>query len=533
MSDEHPPETPADPEAAQPTQVMPAVSDIDAALEALSETAGQPNLAEPAGVATQPAETAPAHPVAPPADAPQSPLPQAVTVPAGSRVIAIVSRGPSPARPAVPVGMPGVLGEEQGAALLKLQDVGLSAQVLGDHSERLPRGYVMGQYPVPGASVQPGTDAVLLVSRGRFKLPAQSVVLPRLVGMSQTMAIDTLQATSLVPRIHYDFDPVAVPGTVLAQLPSEEAHAERVVRKRSSRVWIVSVIVLVAIAAAAAGVWFFNRPTTIPNLIGMSQSAAEQTLVVAGFRLGSVSTSQTLSAADIGNVIAQAPAPGDTAPHGSSLDLIISGGQVLIQVPNVTGVTESQARKNLQAVGLLFSASEGYSSTVPSGSIISQAPAAGQRVPSGTTVGVTISMGTRTVTVPGVAGQTQDTAQTSLKTAGFGTQVASNYDTSTANGTVIGQLPTAGTPSLPGTIVGLTVSKGQAPLGSSVATVPVLAGKTETKAKSALSSAGLKALVVSWAGTTQRKGRVASQLPDSNIALTKGSTVIIFVSNGK
>ena len=347
------------------------------------------------------------------------------------------------------------------------------------------------------------------------------------------MAVDTLQATSLLPRIHYDFDPTAPPGTVLAQLPSEEAHAEKIVRKRSSKVWIVAVLVLVAIAAAAAGIWYFNRPTTIPNLIGMSQTEAEQTLVVAGFHVGSVTTSQTLSAADIGNVIAQAPAPGGTAPHGSSLDLIISGGQILIQVPNVTGAVQTQAQQNLQAAGLLTSASQGYSSSVPSGSVISQAPAAGQRVPSGTTVGITISMGTRTVTVPGVAGQTQPTAETSLKAAGFGIQIASNYDTSTANGTVIGQLPTAGTPSLPGTIVGLTVSKGQAPLGSSVATVPVVAGKTEAKAKKALSAAGLKTLVVSWASTAQHKGRVIVGLPDTNVALTKGSTVIIFVSTGK
>jgi len=522
MSDDHTPEHAAEPSAEERSagdtavlQPLDADADADAATQQPLDTAADDELA-----------------TVPEAAAAQA-RPAALTVPAGSRVIAIVSRGPSPARPAVPIAMPDVLGEAQGEALATLQEAGLSVQVLADHSERLPAGYVMGQYPSPDVSVQPGTDAVLLVSRGRPELPSQPVVLPKLAGMSQALAVDALQATSLIPRIHYDYDPVAAPGIVLAQLPSEEATAEKIVRKVDSKMWLIAVGVLVLIAAAAGGVWWFNRPLSIPNLVGMSQGEAEKTLQRAGFKTGAVGTSQTVSADDIGNVIAQAPDPGDNAPHGSTIDLVVSGGQALIQVPNVTGKTLPIAEGDLAVSKLLVTSSQAFSSDAPSGTVIGQAPAAGQRVPSGTTVGLTVSMGARQLAMQTVTGQSQGNAEASLRLSGFGIAVASNFDTTTPAGNVIGQMPTAGTNVQPGVTVGLTVSRGQATAGSSVATVPALAGKTSSAAKKRLEKAGLRTVVVTWSGTGQKKGRVVAQLPDVNVMLTKRSRVIIFVSSGK
>jgi beta-lactam-binding protein with PASTA domain len=142
-------------------------------------------------------------------------------------------------------------------------------------------------------------------------------------------------------------------------------------------------------------------------------------------------------------------------------------------------------------------------------------------------------MGTHTVSVPSVTGQNSDTGQAALKAAGFAVQIASNYDTSTAAGTIMTQLPTVGSPATPGSVVGLTVSRGPAVAGSSITTVPPVVGKTVAKAKSALAKAHLKAIVVVWSGTSQPKGRVATQLPDVNFILTRKSKVIIFVSSGK
>jgi len=459
---------------------------------------------------------------------PSGPL---VSVPAGTRVIMIVSRGPSPALPAMPVGMPDVTGEKQGNALLKLQDAGLAVQVLHDHHDHLPRGYVIGQYPLAGDGVQPGSDAVLLVSSGRAKLPAPPVPLPPIIGLEHNLAADRLSANGLVSRVVYDHDPVAAPGMVLAQIPSEESLA-RPVRKRAGVGWIVTLIALVSIAAIAGAIWFFNRPSTVPNIVGMNQAQAEQTVRLAGFRVGSVVTSQTPNPADVGNVVEQSPAPGVTAPSGSVVSLVVSGGQLLVSVPNVTGKTEGQAVKDLQTAGLLFSFNRAFSSTVPSGSVVSQAPAAGQRVPSGTTVGLTLSMGAQLVTVPGVTGQQKESAMATLRTTGLLARVVSNYDTTTPSGQVMLQSPTTGSLAPPGSIVGLVVSRGTAASGTPVATVPDVSGKTSAKAQKLIKAAKLKSVLVMRDRSGFPKGTVVQQLPDVNAILPRNSWVILFVASG-
>jgi len=521
MSDEHTPVTSEEPAESvagsdEPTQVLPLV-----------EEDAQPGDDESILLPEPEPAPAPYPPVSDVAD-----MPEPATVPAGSRVVLIVSRGPSPLQPSVPVGMPDVMGELQGAALLQLQELGLAAQVLHDHNDQLPRGYVTGQHPMPGGAVQQGSDVVLLVSSGRAQLPAPDVMLPRVVGIHQTLAAAKLGSAGLVPRVVYDHDPVAVPGLVLSQIPSEESLAVPL-RRRGGKLWLVAVALLVVVALAAGVVWYLNRPTSIPNLVGLSQTQAEQSVTLAGFELGSVTTSQTANAADIGNVVGQAPSPGGTAAHGSAINLVVAGGQLLAPVPNVVAAVQANGIKSLQDGGFGFEVSQVYSSTVPSGTIVSQAPGAGQKVPTGTTVGIAVSMGAHTITVPSVVGQLKATAETALLSSGLGVATASNYDSTTPVGQVMGQQPTVGTGVAPGTSVGLTVSKGLPVLGTPTSIVPTVVGKSLKNARSALKTAKLKNLVVPRSGTGKKKDVVVAQLPDTGAVVPRNSVVIVFVSDGK
>ncbi len=457
---------------------------------------------------------------------------QTPTVSAGSHVVMIVSRGPSPLPPSVSVGMPGVSGEKQGDALLQLQEIGLSVEVLHDHHPRMPRGYVVGQYPLPGGSVQHGADAVLVVSSGRAQLPAAAVPLLEIVGLSHTMAADALIAGGLVPRTVYDHDPVVSPGLVLAQIPSEESLGVRL-RRRSGSVWIFAVIALVVVAVAAGAVWFLNRPMSIPNVTGLTQAQAQQSVMLAGFSVGSVSASQTLDAAAVGTVVGQWPAPGGTAAHGSSINLVVSGGQLLVPVPNVTAQQSTAAESALQGAGFVPAISRTFSSTVASGVVISQAPASGQRIPPGTKVGITVSMGQQSVPVPGVTGQPTNTAVTTIRGAGLAAASSSVYDTTTPAGQVINQWPAAGTTVAPGVVVGLLISRGVAPTGTPTAAVPTVVGQSTVKATSALSAVKLKTLLVQRYGTGRPKGEVVAQLPSANTILSRKSKVMLFVSNGR
>ena len=167
-----------------------------------------------------------------------------------------------------------------------------------------------------------------------------------------------------------------------------------------------------------------------------------------------------------------------------------------MDVPTVVGKTQSDAEKALKDVGLTASVTKGFSSTVVKGVVISQAPSAGQKVPIETSVGIVVSEGAQNVSVPGLSGQSQSQATTTLKSLGLGTQVVTNYNTSgVSKGQVADQFPAAGTSVPPGTIVGLVVSGGPIPSGNSTATVSVssVVGKTSSSAETTTQERGAQA----------------------------------------
>ncbi|MEI7813994.1 MAG: PASTA domain-containing protein [Coriobacteriia bacterium] len=151
-------------------------------------------------------ETTPAEPVDPyapvepvePAPAPQpavmppAPLALGPTISSGSRVVVMVSRGPSPTPPIAYVTVPQVVGMAQGDALARLQEAGLPSQVFNDYNDKLPRGEVIGQLPAQGASVPSGAESVLMVSSGRAAAPTIATALPNVIGLAESDAVSRI-----------------------------------------------------------------------------------------------------------------------------------------------------------------------------------------------------------------------------------------------------------------------------------------------------------------------------------------------------
>ena len=137
---------------------------------------------------------------------------------------------------------------------------------------------------------------------------------------------------------------------------------------------------------------------------------------------------------------------------------------------------------------------------------------------------------------PGLSGQSQSQATTTLKSLGLGTQVVTNYSTSgVAKGQVADQFPSAGTSVPPGTIVGLVVSGGPIPSGNSTATVSVasVVGKTSSFGRDDAQESGAQAgrrAVERHRPAAQPGRRTDSRL---GAVVPKNSSVLIFVSNGK
>ena len=135
-----------------------------------------------------------------------------------------------------------------------------------------------------------------------------------------------------------------------------------------------------------------------------------------------------------------------------------------VTVPDLSGMEEYEAQTALWNVQLNDNPSWEHSLNVPEGDVISQSPAAGERVSRWTTVYITISYGPEEVYVPDVTGYSQSDAEDMLTEAGLvvGT-VTTEHDDWVANGEVISQSPGAWDYVFEGSAVDLVVSLGPAP----------------------------------------------------------------------
>lgn len=160
--------------------------------------------------------------------------------------------------------------------------------------------------------------------------------------------------------------------------------------------WAQSLAILIAVSAVIAGCPP-PPPTIVPDIIGLPLESAYTVLEDAGFFSGSVSEdySDTFAA---GHVISQHPQAGTTISPNTSISITVSLGpdpsNTSVTVPDLSGLTREAAELALTDLELqLGVVSEDYDETVPVNQIFSQSPEAGTVVTQGSTVDVTISLG--------------------------------------------------------------------------------------------------------------------------------------------
>ena len=258
----------------------------------------------------------------------------------------------------------------------------------------------------------------------------------------------------------------------------------------------------------------------VPNVVGSPQGIAQIALLTVGLTVGTVTTANSATV-PIGTVISQNPSSGSTVALGSGVTLVISLGTA---VPNVIGSPQANAQTAITNVGLrVGTVTTANSKTVLPGNVISQNPVAGTNVSPGSTVNLVVSLG---VAVPNVVGSPQANAQSAITTAGLtvGTVTTANSATVPA-GRVMNQNPAAGTNVAPGSAVALVVSLG--------ARVPDVVGLTQGNAQSAITTAGLTVGTVTTANSaTVPAGRVMNQNPAAGTNVAPGSAVALVVSLG-
>ncbi len=203
-----------------------------------------------------------------------------------------------------------------------------------------------------------------------------------------------------------------------------------------------------------------------------------------------------------------------------------TGGTVT--VPNLTGLTEDQARSSLDNVGLKMNKQDDYvtSESQKVGMVSGQNPYSGTSVAEGSSVTVSITTSLR---MPNVMGQSQKDATSTLNNQKITNVVVSNVPVTDAAqvGKVVKQDPAAGVLISPGITATLQVG-----VESTTAAVPKVTGDTQAVATTTLENAGFKVTAQQQSSATVPVGQVISQSPAANAQADKGSTVTIVVSTG-
>jgi hypothetical protein len=157
-----------------------------------------------------------------------------------------------------------------------------------------------------------------------------------------------------------------------------------------------SMLLFAAATLAACGGNGSGGSVSVPKVVGDTQAAAGIAITGAGLTVGAV-TKQSSSTVASGDVILEDPAAGSSVGGGTAVALFVSSGPASVSVPKVVGDTQSAATTALKGAGLTVgTVTQAASATVASGEVISENPAPGASVTSGSAVALVVSTGPQT-----------------------------------------------------------------------------------------------------------------------------------------
>ena len=196
-------------------------------------------------------------------------------------------------------------------------------------------------------------------------------------------------------------------------------------------------------------------------------------------------------------------------------------------IPDVAGLTYDAAARRLAQSG--FRARQGemrYHATAPQGTVLSQRPPAGTRVPRNTVVTLDVSRGAERAQVPPVAGLPRHLAQVTLRSAGLDVGQVTTRASTAPRGAVLATAPAEGTQLPLAATVNLVVSDGPARMA-----MPDVVGQSYVQARALLEQLGLRpgrALVDTTSG--QLENTILAQSPGAGEPVARGARVELHVA---
>ncbi|HXE72005.1 MAG TPA: PASTA domain-containing protein, partial [Candidatus Nitrosotenuis sp.] len=184
--------------------------------------------------------------------------------------------------------------------------------------------------------------------------------------------------------------------------------------------WVWAALGAVLASLLAVFLWLVTGPmrsVEVPDLRGHTVDQARQLVADLDLEL-EVAAQKVNPAVPPGTILGQNPAPGQRVKRHSRVYLEVSRGPALVKVPDLVGMTRSQAVSELDRLGLRPALRESADPQVQVGLVTGQDPPAGTEVDPGSSVQVVVSSGTGRTPVPQLVGLKRAEAEKVL--AGLG-----------------------------------------------------------------------------------------------------------------
>ena len=205
----------------------------------------------------------------------------------------------------------------------------------------------------------------------------------------------------------------------------------------------------------------------------------------------------------------------------------------VVEVPDIEGISLSEARKMASEVGLNLKENDErvFSEEVAKDHIVSQQPAAGERVKQSRPLNITVSKGAQLIEIPNLVDSSLREALIELENLSLNSgDIQYIFRLSEEPGTVINQIPAAGAEVESGSEVTLFVSRGERDIS---VRMPDLTGLEQNEAFELIRSRGLNIGQVSVEGSNRfSSGQVISQSVRPGEYLPKGIAVDFVISRG-
>lgn len=229
-------------------------------------------------------------------------------------------------------------------------------------------------------------------------------------------------------------------------------------------IWISMAVLFICCFAWAFfsfGSFWSSQNVTVPNVVGKPVEVAQTTLKKLDLKV----SVDEIASDDVpaGEVISQTPIAGTNVKAKRIIHLTVSKGGSTMLIPDLKGLTLSQAKERLDKLGLSIGAVEnGNDPDKPSEIIISQSPEPGSKTTKGTRVNIVINMKQK-VSIPSVVGMTLSDAKNTLSSLKLAVGTITSSDGGSiddASAVVVSQDPAAGE-TKSDTVVNLTVAAKQ------------------------------------------------------------------------